>query len=52
MPEKLDRVKILMLLGKADIKWFSHLKGPMNYREHLKFIAKYVADNYNKEGKK
>ena len=52
MPEKLDKNVILSLLAQADIRWFNSHPGPMNYREHLKFIAEYIVRNYNKEAKK
>ena len=52
MPEKLDKNVILSLLAQAETRWFNSRPGPMNYREHLKFTAEYIAKNYNKEASK
>ena len=51
MPEKLDKNIILTLLAKADTKWFSSHSGQFNHRDHLEFVAEYIANNYSKGAK-
>lgn len=49
-PQPLDKNRILELLTKADTKGFNSRPGQFKYREHLEFVAEYVAGNYNKKG--
>ncbi len=52
---KLDKDRILDLLAAADIKWYNshsdHTSHQYNYREHLEFVADYIAKNYNRKSK-
>jgi len=48
--QPLDKNRILELLAKADTKWFDSHRGQYKYREHLEFVAEYVAGNYHKKG--
>lgn len=45
----LDKAQLLELLKEADKKWF-HKYGykPFDYEAHSKFIAQYLAKNYNR----
>jgi len=53
MTEHLEKDRVLQLLAEADTKWFGKHSGEFNYREHLEFVAEYVARNYHKkEGKR
>lgn len=51
MAEHLEKDRVLQFLAEADTKWFSSHSGQFNYREHLEFIAEYIARNYHKEKK-
>lgn len=48
--EQLDKNRILEILAEADAKWFQNHSGQFKYREHLDFVAEYVATNYHKKG--
>lgn len=52
MPEKLEKDIILVLLAKADTKWYPGRSDGFNYREHLEFTAEYIVKHYKKEAKK
>lgn len=49
--EQLDKNKVLRLLAEADTKWYNSHSGKFNYKEHLEYVADYVAKNYHKETK-
>jgi len=48
--QRLDKARILHLLAEADTKWFSSHSGQFKYRDHLEFVADYIARNYHKRG--
>lgn len=48
---QLDRNKILALLAEADTQWFNNHSSQFNYREHLEFVADYIAKNYDRQSK-
>jgi len=48
--QRLDKTRILHLLAEADAKWFSSHSGQFKYRDHLEFIADYIARNYHRRG--
>ena len=52
MSEKLDAEVINELIGEADDKWFSTHAGNWPYRQHLKFVADYIADHYHNRKKR
>ena len=49
--KRLDKDRVLYLLAEADSKWFLNHHGEFKYRDHLEFVAGYVANNYHKGGK-
>ena len=53
---KLDKNRILDLLAEADTKWYNshsdHSSHQYNYREHLDFVADYIARKYDKKSKR
>jgi len=47
--QRLDKTRLLKCLAQADTKWFSTHSSQFNYREHLEFVAEYIARNYYKK---
>jgi len=49
---KLEKDRILELLAGADTKWYQQHPSPSSrwsYREHLEFVADYIAKHYDKK---